>query len=126
MGVKDDVAADLIAVRAEQTPEEIAETVSDLAELLAEIQEYDSRDPVDYASRNLCVVTAVLAAWWCNYEAGFGLDPSEPGWLVAYVELPSGQVSWHIPQHSKTWDGHDTPEKCRRVREFLRLAAPDE
>lgn len=43
-----------------------------------------------------------------------------------YVDLPAGQVSWHyhdsqahlfahLPPYCGEWDGHDTPEKYRRV-----------
>ena len=43
-----------------------------------------------------------------------------------YIDLPTGQVSWHIhdremvqfshlPSYEGEWDGHDTPEKYRRL-----------
>ena len=43
-----------------------------------------------------------------------------------YVDLPTGQVSWHfhdsqaylfddLPPYTKQWDGHNTEEKYRRV-----------
>lgn len=49
-----------------------------------------------------------------------------------YIDLPTGQVSWHfhdrdaeifahLPQYEGEWDGHDTPEKYRRV---AALASP--
>lgn len=54
-----------------------------------------------------------------------------PGWDKAwhgcvYIDLPTGQVSWHfhdsdaalfdgLPPYAKPWDGHDTPEKYRRL-----------
>lgn len=54
-----------------------------------------------------------------------------PGWLpewhgCVYIDLPSGQVSWHfhdsqahlfagLPPYAGEWDGHDTAEKYRRV-----------
>lgn len=55
-----------------------------------------------------------------------GADPAEPGWPVLYIELPTGQASWHIspddldllehvPAGAATWDGHDTAEKYRRL-----------
>jgi hypothetical protein len=43
----------------------------------------------------------------------------EPEWPVLYIELPgAGQVSWHMPQHSKAWDGHDHAVKRDRVRAY--------
>jgi hypothetical protein len=43
-----------------------------------------------------------------------------------YIDLPTGQVSWHfhdsqahlfahLPTYQGKWDGHDTPEKYRRL-----------
>lgn len=34
----------------------------------------------------------------------------------------SNQISWHLPQHPRAWDGHDTAEKYRRVRAFSAVA----
>lgn len=53
-------------------------------------------------------------------------DPKTPGWPILYVQLPTGQVSWHlsfadmdlfnhVPTGHAIWDGHDTPEKYRRL-----------
>ena len=55
-----------------------------------------------------------------------------PGWDeewhgCVYIDLPTGQVSWHfhdtqtylfdgLPPYQGEWDGHDTPEKYRRVQ----------
>ena len=82
-----------------------------------------------YAERNLCVSLAVKLALSLGLHAGIGLDPSEPDPLwkhVAFIDLPSGQVSWHIhadelpnfkgvPLYSRPFDGHSTEEKYRRV-----------
>ncbi len=54
-----------------------------------------------------------------------------PGWDAewhgcVYIDLPTGQCSWHyhdsqarlfdgLPPYEGEWDGHDTPEKYRRV-----------
>lgn len=56
-------------------------------------------------------------------------DPQEPDWPVVYVDTPQGQMSWHlaptdldlyahvpvVTPDRVTWDGHDTPEKYRRL-----------
>jgi hypothetical protein len=71
-------------------------------------------------------LVALLAA---SYPSALvhGADPRAPGWPVVYVELPTGQCSWHIapgdiglfdhvptvPNH--IWDGHDGAERDRRV-----------
>jgi hypothetical protein len=85
-----------------------------LGEVLGLIQENDSNYDVRYG----LVLEAVTAAHCLGYEAGFRIDPQEPEWPVAFIELPSGQVSWHLPQHAQPWDGHDTPEKYARVDDF--------
>lgn len=61
-----------------------------------------------------------------------GADPSEPAWPVVFIELPTGQLSWHVSPddvdlfaHVDTygkdtpgrpeWDGHSTEEKYGRL-----------
>ena len=53
-------------------------------------------------------------------QAGIRVDESEPEWPALYIELPTGQVSWHMPQHIRVWDGHDTEEKYWRIEEFIK------
>lgn len=86
-----------------------------LTALLTNIETND----VNYELRNRLIFAAVGQALYLGFAAGIRLDPSEPEWPVAYIELPTGQVSWHLPQHPKPWDGHDTPEKYRRCRAFV-------
>lgn len=55
-------------------------------------------------------------------------DPDTPDWAVVIVQLPTGQLSWHIAPddvdlfaplalHDKAmvWDGHSTEEKYARL-----------
>ncbi len=77
------------------------------------------RHDTDYDTRYHLVIGAISAALSSGYKAGFRIDPSDPEWPVAYIELPTGQVSWHMPQHPQSWDGHSTEEKYRRIREFV-------
>lgn len=71
-----------------------------------------------YDIRNRAVLIAAGLASMCGYPCGVRLDATEPDWPVVYIELPNGQVSWHLPQHDREWDGHSTEEKYRRCREF--------
>lgn len=83
-----------------------------------------------YEERDKCVaVIARLAAhlhcvaWLGRHEGGEWDDD----WRnIVFVELPTGQVSWHIHDSelplfaflkpaATPWDGHDTPEKYRRL-----------
>lgn len=72
-----------------------------------------------YRTRNRLVIGAVYAAQAAGQQAGFRIDPQEPEWPVAFIELPTGQVSWHLPQHEVAWDGHSAEEKYARIAAFL-------
>jgi hypothetical protein len=77
--------------------------------------EYDT----DYDKR---YGTVIMAAYWAfqnGLKVGFRIDPAEPEWPVVYIVLPTGQISWHMPQIDEEWDGHSTEEKHRRINEYL-------
>jgi hypothetical protein len=86
-----------------------------LAETLALIEANDA----DYALREALVWQALDQALKAGYPAGVALDPEAPGWPVVYIDLPTGQVSWHQPGYARPWDGHDAAEKYRRIRVFV-------
>ena len=86
-----------------------------LAALLREIEQYDQ----DYEVRYRLVLKALWQAVWMGLSAGIRIDPEQPHWPVVYIELPHGQVSWHLPAHSLPWDGHTTAEKYARTRAFI-------
>lgn len=88
-----------------------------LAFTLEQIEAHDT----DYAKRYDLVWTAVMYARLLGYPAGVRIDPAEPDWPVVHIELPTGQVTWHMPQHETEWDGHDTAEKYRRCNEFVKV-----
>jgi hypothetical protein len=88
----------------------------DLADFLALVEQYDAAKEYDH--RYLVVLGALTCALAAGLRAGIRIDPAEPEWPVVYIELPTGQVSWHMPQHPVPWDGHDTAEKYRRCRAF--------
>lgn len=81
-----------------------------------------------YAERDMCVSLIARLAVACGFRAHVAEDATqEAGWRhVVFVELPTGQVSWHVhdrempwfaslPRGENKWDGHDTREKYRRV-----------
>ncbi len=86
-----------------------------LAAVLCAIEAHDT----DYDVRYDLVFEALHLAARCRYPFGFRLDPDESEWPCAYIELPTGQVSWHLPQHPVAWDGHSTEEKYQRIRRFV-------
>jgi len=62
------------------------------------------------------------------YKSWSSIEPQEPEWLIIFIELPTGQVSWHVPKaeydqyfshlpvEPNVWDGHTTEEKYDRLR----------
>lgn len=86
---------------------------------LMRIDKLDHADPVDYKQRNWYVLDVLRLANQIGIVAGIRIDPEDPAWPVVYMELPTGQVSWHIPQHQVPWDGHTTKEKYERIRRLL-------
>ena len=76
-----------------------------------------------YAERNKVVMALAY-----HYPCRWGIDADEPDWRVLYIELPTGQVSWHFSlaeyeaarglnalAHNGVWDGHTTEEKYKRL-----------
>jgi hypothetical protein len=88
-----------------------------LQDTLRLIEDHDQ----DYEPRYALVLLAVSMAVTGGLEAGFAIDPAEPAWPVAYIELPTGQVSWHMPAHKTPFDGHSTPEKYERIRKYREI-----
>jgi hypothetical protein len=78
-----------------------------------------------YDARNRYVMEAMEKARALGYVTGVGFDPAEPQWPVIYIELPTGQVSWHIPAYAGEWDGHTTPLKYERTELYIRCVRPD-
>lgn len=93
-----------------------------LAEMLWVIEKTDQVG--DYQARNHAVLLAIGYATDCGYATGFAfdvdaVDPAYP--IVVYINLPTGQVSWHLPEFALGWDGHTTEEKYARCRAFTGL-----
>lgn len=87
-----------------------------LKEVLRKIEENDT----NYHYRYRLVLHALYLATVCGMQAGLRIDSrAEEGFrVVAAIELPTGQVSWHMPEHPYEWDGHSTPEKYERCHDF--------
>lgn len=81
-----------------------------------------------YDERARVVVALALASRALGHRIGFAVDPKEPDWPVLFIDLPTGQVSWHLTQAQRVdlagdigdyggvWDGHSTAEKYERLR----------
>lgn len=91
-------------------------------------------DAYDERARVVAAYAKLLAA--LGYKVGVGRhepegDPEWAGWeTVLYIDLPSGQVSWHysdaqalelladVPEYHIKWDKHTTQEKYNRLKNF--------
>lgn len=91
---------------------------------------------VDSVYRERAHLVAHLAA---AHRSSIGYhDPTEPDWAVVIIDLPTGQLSWHVApddmdlfehvQRSEinTWDGHSTEEKYARLDAHTRALAQKE
>ena len=78
-----------------------------------------------YCDRNLAVQALATIAMDMGINVGIKKDDE---WPILYVDLPTGQVSWHIPaseimgefaDYKGEWDGHDVEEKRNRMKKFI-------
>ena len=89
-----------------------------------------------YAERNLCVALIASYAQWFGHTVGIKQHEGEEWedeWRnVLFVDLPTGQVSWHLHDnelgnfpdilgYAKSWDGHTTEEKYERIKKYIHL-----
>ena len=79
-----------------------------------------------YLDRNLAVQVIAVMANRLGYYMGIRNRNDE--WPILYIDLPTGQVSWHLPSnelvgnfpdYTGEWDGHDVMEKRRRIIRFM-------
>jgi hypothetical protein len=89
---------------------------------------FQSEPDEAYVDRNLGVQVLALLAMRQGYR--IGIRNREDDWPILYVDLPTGQVSWHIPKdeivaffpdYPGEWDSHDLKEKRDRLRRFLEV-----
>lgn len=95
-----------------------------------EIEELRVAKDGAYLERNRCVALIARMAIAQGLRAGIARTAIE-GWSedwhgCVYIDLPTGQCSWHfhdshahlfedLPPYLGSWDGHTTPEKYERV-----------
>lgn len=86
-----------------------------------------------YKERDMILVLLARLAIENGYTVGIGIDEEKPDiWkYVLYIDLPTGQVSWHIlenelpwfsfvPGYEKIWDGHSRKEKYLRLLKYAK------
>lgn len=103
--------------------------LSEVAELDAKLDHRpQAGTSEDWQRRNWLVWQIRSLAWRCEMPVSVEYDPAMPDYpLLVLVELPTGQVSWHLPLHAPyhveargiTWDGHSREEKAQRIAAYL-------
>lgn len=93
--------------------------------LQLELKEMRGRKDDAYFERNQ--VVAALAKCFPSGIAKTAIEGWSEDWHgCVYIDLPTGQASWHyhdsqahlfagLPPYTGHWDGHDTPEKYQRL-----------
>ncbi len=93
-----------------------------------------------YRERDICIALLAVLSKIAGYRVYIGKDrTAQSGWEnVLYIEIPTGQISWHFPEHEwylfsmheklpeydeYAWDGHGVEVKYRRIQDFLVLYA---
>jgi len=89
------------------------------------LAEMEARKDAAYLERNQ--VVAALAKCFPSGVARTAIEGWSEDWHgCVYIDLPTGQASWHfhdsqaylfagLPPYTKPWDGHDTPTKYERL-----------
>ncbi len=102
---------------------------------------FESAPDEAYLDRNLAVQALARMAIKLGYKVTITLDAKDKEYGIIYIQLPTGQVSWHIPLdeldasltdqkslfesiigdffNTNVWDGHDVGEKRIRLRKFV-------
>jgi hypothetical protein len=87
----------------------------------------EAREAKDSAYRERNQVVAALAKLFPSGTKATDIPGWDPEWNgCVYIDLPTGQVSWHyhvsdgalfsnLPPYAGDWDGHSTPEKYERL-----------
>lgn len=91
----------------------------ELAEALLRIESFEALGKTQ--ERKVSVLTAVNIATQMGYETGVrhADTPTEESDTVAYIQLPTGEVSYFLPKSEQPYSGYSREEKLERVRQFL-------
>jgi hypothetical protein len=98
---------------------------AEITRLRSRIAELEMQKDGAYEERNK-VVAALAKCFPCGV-AKTAIEGWDADWHgCVYIDLPTGQASWHyhdsqsylfdgFPPYQSEWDGHDTPEKYKRL-----------
>ena len=85
---------------------------------LASVLEKIKINDTNYDIRYPLVFEAINLSQKLGYKTGIRIDDE---WVVFQIQLPTGQVSWHMPSDGDDWDGHSTEEKYKRCDDYIKL-----
>lgn len=80
-----------------------------------------------YSQRNKAVSLLCKFALALGFPCGYKHDYRDREWPVIFIDLPTGQVSWHVnvkeftklfnflPEYEGSWDNHTTDQKHNRM-----------
>lgn len=103
-------------------------------EAVAEVARLRAQKDGAYSERDTVVASLAWACKLLGWRVGLGRHVGEnwdEDWRnIVFIDLPTGQVSWHVhdsempmfdglPPYCAPWDGHSTPEKYERLRRAL-------
>lgn len=92
---------------------------------MTELEQMEARKDAAYLERNQ--VVAALAKCFHSGIKRTAIEGWSEDWHgCAYIDLPTGQASWHyhdsqaylfegLPEYLGIWDGHTTEEKYARI-----------
>ena len=107
----------------------VGHLMNTIEHLTVEVEQLQNKSDGAYSERNKCVALVVVFARNLGYDVWLGKHVGEDwddDWRnIVFVELPTGQVSWHVHDSElklfegleykdRSWDGHTTEEKYDR------------
>ena len=110
----------------------VEEAAAEIRRLRERVAELEVRKDAAYLERNQ--VVAALASVFPSGTKQTNIEGWSRDWHgCVYIDLPTGQVSWHyhdsqahlfehLSVYAGEWDGHDTEEKYRRVLSLRKTA----
>jgi hypothetical protein len=130
------IYSNLLLIYPDSDPEDIRQFLSALDSVTSydnlvqdSMHEVDYRLLDVYSERNRVVQALGRMAKQIGYNVGIKDDKEDKQYVILYIDLPTGQVSWHIPrkeivgkfpQYSGDWDKHDTKSKVKRVVKYIK------
>jgi len=89
----------------------------------------NTHDSEPYFDRNQILKAFCLMVKNKGLKIGWQDDPKDMYFVIMFIDLPTGQISYHIPRweidlskwprYAGQWDGHSTEQKRVRLNEYI-------